>query len=101
MKPLILLVFLFPAPLLAGSYEYDWKSGNSYLTQPRQNGGATVRGYNVENGSTWTTTIDPNGNQSGYDADGNYWRYNSRSGAYFNFGTGKSCFGNGAARTCY
>lgn len=100
MKRFVIVMFLLPFAVSASGYEYDWKSGNSYWTQPNQNGGATVRGYNFEEGSSWTTTIDQRGNQSGWDANGNYWQYNNRSGTYLNYGTGKSCYGTGAARVC-
>lgn len=97
---IVLVLLLLPASAFAGTYEYDWKSGNSYWTQPNANGGATVRGYNFKESSSWSTTIDQNGNQRGWDANGNYWQYNNRSGAYFNYGTGKNCFGTGAGRVC-
>lgn len=59
-----------------------------------------MNGYNYNTGSTWKTQIEPDGDMRGYDADGNYWRYNSDSGSYWN-SDGTTCFGKGAARTCY
>jgi hypothetical protein len=78
---------------------YDWQTGNSYTTTRRASGGTSINGYNVENGSTWHTEVDRRGNMHGTDADGNYWTYDRRSGAYFN-GNGASCYGTGALRTC-
>lgn len=77
----------------------DRSSGNVYRVTPQYGGGATVRGNNYETGSTWRTTIQPNGNQRGTDADGNMWSYNPRSGAYMS-SDGTTCIGKGELRTC-
>jgi hypothetical protein len=72
--------------------------GNCYLTTPRLGGGADVYGFG--NGGTWNSTIEPNGDQRGWDSRGNYWQYDNNTGNYFNYGTGQTCFGKGALRTC-
>jgi len=78
---------------------YDWQSGNSYRTTPNYDGSTTVRGNNYQNGSTWTTKIQPDGNQRGTDANGNMWNYNARSGSYTST-DGTVCVGHGYARVC-
>lgn len=70
-------------------------------TRRRSNGDTVVNGFNYETGSTWNTTIKPNGSMNGLDGNLNPWSYDSRSGTYSNFGTGVTCFGKGALRTCY
>ena len=49
----------------------------------------------------WNTTIQNNGNMNGLDSHGNYWQYNNNTGNYYNYGTGKTCYGFGYARQCY
>jgi hypothetical protein len=78
---------------------YDPQSGNSYSWRTDSNGNTTVRGNNFQTGSTWTNRIDRNGNQSGTDANGNYWRYNAQSGSYTST-DGTICTGKGASRIC-
>lgn len=97
----IISLFLVLAPF--GSFaesNYDWTTGNSYNTQRNFDGSTTTRGMNWNTGSTWTTTTSPNGNMRGTDSRGNAWNYNSGTGSYFNYGTGKSCYGVGAYRAC-
>jgi hypothetical protein len=80
---------------------YDWQSGNSYTTRKRLNGDTDVSGYNLNTGKSWQTTIKPNGSMTGWDGDLNSWTYDSRTKTYFNYGTGRMCFGEGYLRTCY
>ena len=75
------------------TYSYDWRSGNSYSTQHNLDGSHTVRGWNAGTGAQWTTTIEPDGDMHGYDAQGNYWTYDRGSGLYMNYGTGEIRFG--------
>lgn len=102
------LLFLAGALLLTtvsahaqSSYTYDWRNGNSYRTTQNYDGSVTVNGWNTATGSQWRTTINPDGNMKGYDASNNYWTYRQNTGAYYNYGTGRSCYGKGAYRTCY
>lgn len=82
------------------SYTYDYRSGNSYTTSSL--GDSTyVSGFNYNTGSTWSTTIDSAGNMNGMDSNYNPWSYNSTSGVYMNYGTGKMCTGSGYTRTCF
>jgi hypothetical protein len=102
MKTLTIACLLFVAgtvPALAES-AYDWQSGNSYHWNTTPGGDTRVQGYNLNNGTMWNQTIKPNGDMRGYDGGGNYWQYNSRSGNYYNYGTGEMCTGHGAARIC-
>ena len=78
---------------------YDWRSGNSYSCTSGY-GSTSCRGSNYRTGSSWSQTQRSDGTYSGYDADGNYYSGNNRTGSYHNFGTGASCFGRGAFRTC-
>lgn len=84
--------------------EYDWQSGNRYETEHHNNAfeqDTHVRGSNIYTGSTWETTIDSDGDMNGRDADGNMWRYDEGSKLYQNYGTGETCIGSGAARSCF
>lgn len=81
-------------------HSYDPRTGNSYNVTENYGGGARVDGYNSSTGSTWHTTIENNGNMRGTDSDYNSWTYNSSTGAYYNYGTGESCYGKGSFRTC-
>lgn len=83
------------------NYTYDRQSGNRYSTTINPDGSAEVRGNNYQNGTRWRTTIDADGQQRGTDADGNRWKYNPTTGRYYNYGTGQTCTGTGARRTCY
>ena len=38
---------------------------------------------------------------SGIDPQGNFFRGNTRTGFYFNYGTGVTCYGTHQNRTCY
>lgn len=102
---------LFAAPVLAqfddhpqAHTEYDWRTGNRYEIEHHDDAfeqDTHVKGYNVQTGSSWETTIDDDGDMRGRDADGNSWRYDEGSSLYQNYGTGKTCVGRGAARSCF
>ena len=81
--------------------QYDWQSGNHYTITPRYDGGIQLNGLNLNNGTTWSQTQRPDGSYSGFDGNGNYYYGNNRSGFYQNMGTGRTCIGTGAARSCY
>lgn len=80
-----------PAAAQDSGTTYDWRTGNTYNWSTDYSGNTRVRGYNLNTGSTWNQTIKPNGDQNGFDSQGNYWNYNARSKSYYNYGTGKSC----------
>jgi hypothetical protein len=82
-------------------YTYDWQSGNSYNWDTDDFGNTHVYGMNPNTGSTWNTTIDPQGNMQGFDAQMNPWSYDSGTGTYFNFGTGRMCIGQRPIRSCF
>jgi hypothetical protein len=79
---------------------YDWRTGNAYTITQQPSGAVNIYGNNFSTGSNWNIQQQPNGHYSGRDGDGNFFHGNNRSGFYQNFGTGRTCFGNGAARTC-
>ncbi len=84
--------------------EYDWRTGNRYEIEHHDDAfeqDTHVKGYNLHTGSSWETTIDDDGDMRGRDADGNSWRYDESSSLYQNYGTGKTCVGRGAARSCF
>lgn len=100
----LILLFFTPPPVVAGSgfgSSYDWRSGNSYSWTRNSDGSTDVNGWNLRTGSSWRTTIEPDGDMRGTDSHGNSWTYDNSTGYYHNFGTGKTCFGKGALRTCY
>ena len=80
--------------------KYDWQSGNNY-TVCSDSSGTSISGYNAGTGSTWNQRQNRDGSYSGRDAGGNYYTGNNNTGSYYNYGTGKSCYGTGAFRTCY
>src|SRR5262245_44727398 len=79
---------------------YDWQSGNMYRWNSDSMGNTHVYGNNFNTGSMWNSTIQPNGNQSGWDSQMNHWNYNAQTGAYFN-SNGHGCIGHGYGRTCW
>ena len=101
MRYLYILICCFSFTGVAtAEYEYDWATGNSYNTY--NSGSSTqINGYNYGTGTSWSTTIDNNsGDMRGYDKNGNYWNYDESTGSYYNYGTGKTCFGKGSTRYC-
>lgn len=94
-------MLLLGAGAATAQSSYDWKTGNQHNVLPGPGGGATIYGNNSRNGTQWNTTVSPDGNQRGVDSSGNHWQYNKSTGNYYNYGTGKSCYGQGSARTCY
>ncbi len=60
-----------------------------------------MRSFNYNTGSMWNTDIDSRGSMRGFDADANYWSYDSGSKVYMNYGTGRMCIGEGYARSCF
>ena len=103
MKVFLIILFLALIPTLARSQDsgsgYDWKTGSYYNWDSDGMGNTSVRGSN-QNGM-WRTNIDSSGSMRGTDIKGNPWMYNSGSGVYQNYGTGKTCIGSGASRTCF
>lgn len=98
---LVLAVAMSGAAMAQSRSVYDHQSGNMYYVSPRPNGGTHVQGYNLNNGSMWNTDVDRRGNMRGLDSDMNSWSYNSGSKTYMNHGTGRTCVGEGYARTCF
>jgi hypothetical protein len=80
---------------------FDATSGNQYNWRRNYDGSTDVRGLNFRTGSMWNTTIQPDGSMRGFDKNFNPWSYDSSSGTYLNYGSGKMCVGKGAARTCF
>ena len=99
-----LLLFLFsPGMVFAqytNDYKYDYNTNSQYTIQRNHSGSTTVNGYNYNTGATWSSEHHSDGSSNGRDSNGNYWQYNSESGNYYNYGTGKSCYGKGVYRTC-
>jgi hypothetical protein len=90
-----------PSTTPRSSTSYDWHTGNSYNTHRELDGTTQVNGFNLNTGSTWNTTIKPDGDMTGFDKDMNYWQYDARTKVYMNLGTGTMCIGEGVARTCF
>lgn len=106
MKKFLFITFLFLLPLTSfaqynGGSSYDWRTNSHYSWDTDGTGNTTVRGYNYNSGGMWRTNIDPNGSMRGTDSQGNYWKYNSNTNTYYNYGTGKMCTGSGYSRTCF
>lgn len=97
MKTLLLILTLTSTAFAGGGY--DWRSGNTYMTN-EYGGVKQVHGYNARTGSMWNTTIQQNGDKYGVDAQGNAWSYHQNTQRYYNYGTGKMCTGSGYAQIC-
>ena len=85
----IVCVVLCTSLLFADGSKTDLRTGNHYSWTTDADGTTRVRGTNFQTGSTWTTTIEPDGDQRGTDKNGNQWRYNRSSKTYDNYGTGE------------
>ena len=105
MKTFLMLFSLFLLPVIANAQflgsRNDPFSGNSYnwnrIVEP-----TNTSGYNSNAGSSWNPSFDQSGPiRRGTDSHGNYWNYNSVTGPYYNFGSGRSCYGTGALKNCY
>ena len=79
---------------------YDRQSGNSYYWSRGPDGSTNIRVYNTRTEVRWNRTIKPNGDQNGWDSRGNYWQYNSGTGYYHNYGTGRTCLHKVTLWTC-
>ena len=88
------------AALAESNYHYDYETGNSYSSHS-DSLGTTTYGNNARTGSNWEIRQNRNGTYDGRDSKGNYFTGDNTTGHYYNFGTGKTCYGKGAARTCY
>ena len=82
------------------SSSFDYQSGNSYTTSYLGDT-AYVRGFNYNTGSSWSTTIESDGDMRGMDSNSNPWSYNAGSGTYINYETGTMCTGRGYGRSCF
>lgn len=101
-KLLLIAAFALALPTAAGAQStYDWQSGNQYHSNQNFDGSTTIRGFNYNTGSSWNTTVEPDGDMRGTDSQGNMWQYDDSTGFYQNYGTGTTCTGKGAFRTCY
>ena len=99
---MLMLVTAFSLPAYAQSGTgHDWYSGNSYYWNTDSEGKTTVHGFDTKTGAYWNATVEPDGDMRGYDSNYNPWSYDSRTGYYYNFGTGENCIGKGYVRTCY
>jgi hypothetical protein len=97
----LVVAFFALTPVFAQSGStYDWRSGNWYHWYSAFDGSTHVQGFNWNTGSQWRTTIRPNGDMQGWDSRGDFWRYDSRTGNYWN-SNGTFCTGRGYARTCW
>ncbi|MGI2045926.1 hypothetical protein [Shewanella oncorhynchi] len=105
LKIIATMLVAFSATALANDYPYvptttyDWQSNSSYSTTQNYDGSTDVRGYNYSTGSMWNSTIETDGDQKGFDSNGDYWSYDKGTGTYLNT-NGTICTGNGAARIC-
>lgn len=96
---LALLVTVGAASHAAPQYRYDPATGDVIRIE-RTGPDVSVRGYGTQGGQPWSAQIAPDGLYRGRDAQGNAFSGDARSGFQINHGTGRSCFGTGAARTC-
>ncbi|SDY75869.1 hypothetical protein [Citreimonas salinaria] len=79
---------------------FDYQSGNMYNNYS-DGQGVTTYGNNIQGGTNWNLRQDYDGSYSGTDSQGNFFYGDQNSGFYSNPGTGTTCIGTGALRTCY
>ena len=79
----------------------DLQSGNQYRFTRNADCSVSMNGSNPSTGATWHSVMDPNGDMRGYDSDMHYWTYDASTTRYYNYGTGQTCIGTGASRTCF
>lgn len=48
-----------------------------------------------------SNSLSDSGQYSGFDKNKNFYRGNRKTGFYFNYGTGETCFGKNENRKCY
>ena len=99
LSPLLGLLFIVAALSGIGGAHRDERTGNVHVWR-HGDAGTLIEGANERSGRRWRTFIGAGGARGGIDADGNYWTYDPRSGAYHNRGTGVRCEGFGAERRC-
>lgn len=80
--------------------KYDYNTNSKYTTTKHDDGTTEVKAYNYTTGSQWQAKTDNDGITRGRDSDNNSWKYNSNTGSYINYGTGKICTGKGYGRVC-
>jgi len=85
-----LLLALSPVELSASDdFRYDWPTRSSfswYTTSPD----VAKEGRDTWNtGDHWASGIRLDGSLSGWNEQGNYWRYNAGSKMYHNYSTGE------------
>lgn len=97
---LAIMALLSPVASHAQSWSsYDYNS-NNYYSNHADTSGVTTYGSNLNNGAQWQLRQNYDGTYNGLDSDGNYFSGNNNTGFYQNLGTGVTCFGTGAFRTC-
>jgi hypothetical protein len=97
---LVAITFISSISHAGCTTKYDYNSGNYYTVCPNSTG-TSINGYNTNNGTTWSQQQNSNGTYSGRDGSGNLYSGDNNTGYYLNYGTGETCFGTGALRTCY
>jgi hypothetical protein len=81
-----ILLSLSSAAYSQGPIPDSWGPSN-FVVIPAPGYGTYALGYDALAHSFWQTNADPRGNSYGYDAYGNYWTYNRRTGTYQYFPT--------------
>jgi hypothetical protein len=83
---------------------YDSDSGNLYNWSRDSFGNTRLDGRNLQNGSSWETTMDAYGSMRGLDSNYNTWSYDRPSEVYEKsdpFGRSITyCRGSGLMRRC-
>lgn len=102
------LWFIAAALTLAGTpvsgeprgYAFDPATGTEFRWRMDADGIKHITGYNRAQGALWSFTIDPSGNRTGRDEDGDFWSFKPDSGVYRNTGKGLFCFLNEGNSLC-
>jgi hypothetical protein len=95
------VAIVFSTQALAQSgFSYDPYTSNTYRWHQNSTG-TSLYGTNPRTGSHWQLRQNMNGYYSGMDSNQNSFQGNHNSGFYQNYGTGRTCIGQGYARTCF
>lgn len=85
------LLVLAPVALLSleahgepRGYAFDPKTGTEFRWHVDDSGTKHIAAFNRAQRSIWNLTIDPEGNRSGTDENGNFWTFDLNTNVYRN-----------------
>ena len=101
---LFLICLLLTGQIMAkdyypNNYTKAQRHGGKYIPERKtyvlwdidQCGVMEVTGFN-DDGTKWNSTIKPNGDMTGIDTKGHFWKYDRKEEMYYNFTTSESIY---------